>query len=146
MASLKFPDISVSAIEAGMAMKKLSDTLAKTSEAMAKVRELEPKNLIFKVQVVSVFPTWYLFGSMLEGPITVEEETIKTNCTFTSEIYVRESIKQTLAGIEEKQKTNYQTLLKMKYKDLPTREISPETHYMLEVLNNDDRRLHEFSF
>lgn len=127
MASLKFPDISVSAVEAGKAMKKISDALAKAS------REQELKSLTFKIQVVSVFPVWYIFHTS-KGVITVNEETIKTALTFTADTYTKSAIKATITGLEEKHIAKYQALLKYKYKELPTYDISAtKTHYILEV-------------
>ena len=131
MASLEFPDISVSAIEAGKAMKKLSEAMAKVRET-AKEIELKSKSLIFKIQIVSVFPKWYIFG-VPEGIITTEEETIQTSLAFTSNTYTRSAIKERISEFEEQHKAKYQTLLKAKYKGLATYDIIPNTHYMLEV-------------
>ena len=131
MASLKFPDISVSAVEAGIAMKKLSEAMTKARET-AKEIELKSKNLIFKIQIVSVFPRWYIFGGP-EGVTTIEEETIQTNWTTTSYDCTKEAIKERILEFEEQHKAKYQTLLKVKYEALVTYDIVPNTHYILEV-------------
>ena len=130
MASLKFPDISVSAVEVGMAMKKLSEAMSKARET-AKEIELKSKNLIFKIQIVSVFPKWYVFTA--KGITTTEEETIQSNWTFTSDAYTRESLKEKILDFEKKHKIKYQAILEVRYKGLMTYDIIPNTHYILEV-------------
>lgn len=134
MASLEFPDISLSAAEAGIAMKKLSEAMAKARET-AKEIELKSKNLIFKIQIVSVFPRWYTFNGP-EGITTIEEEAIQTNWILTSDTYAKKAksaIKERILGFEEQHKAKYQALLEIKYKELSTYDIVPKTHYILEV-------------
>lgn len=131
MASLEFPDISLSAAEVGTAMKKLSEAMVKARET-AKEIELKSKNLIFKIQIVSVFPKWYTFNGP-EGVTTIEEETIQTNWTTTSYDYTKEAIKETILFFEGIHKIKYQALLEIKYKELSTYDIVPKTHYILEV-------------
>ena len=131
MASIKIPDISVSAAEIGAAMKKLSETIIKASET-AKEIESKSKKLIFKLQVVSVFPRWYAFGGP-EGVTTTKEETIQTNWTFTSDNYTKSEIKERILEFEEQHKAKYQTLVRITYEELVTSEIIPKTHYILEV-------------
>jgi hypothetical protein len=125
MASLKFPDISVSAVEAGKALKKMSEAMAKAT------KERESKNLIFKIQIVSVFPKWYAFT--IDSITTTEEETIQTNWTFTSDSYTKSAIKKRILEFEEQHKAKYQALLKDKYKVMFTYDTIPKTHYILEV-------------
>ena len=131
MASFKIPDISLSAVEAGIAMKKLSEAMTKARE-VAKEIELKSKNLNFKVQIVSIFPRWHIFGGP-EGAITVKEETIQTNWTFTPDIYTKSAIKEKISEFEKHHKVEYQSMLKVKYKGLVTYDIIPKTHYILEV-------------
>ena len=133
MASLEFPDISLSTAEVGTAMKKLSEAMTKVIET-AKVKEIElkSKNLIFKIQIISVFPRWYIF-SRPKDTTTIKEEIIHTEWAFTSETYVKETIKERILEFEEQHKAKYQTLLKVKYKELSTYDIVPKTHYILEV-------------
>lgn len=134
MTSFKVPDISVSALEASRAMKKLSETLLKAKEI-----ELKSKSLIFKVQVVSVFPKWYSFTTFtteekgLGSVIEVKEETIQTTWTFTPDIYTKSAIKERISEFEEYQKVEYQSILNVKYKELPPCDIVPKIHYILEV-------------
>lgn len=130
MASFKFPDISISAVEAGKAMKKLSEAMIKARE-MAKEIESKSKSLIFNIQIVSVFPKWYAFGK--ESIITTKEETIQTNWTFTSDNYTKSAIKERILKIEGQHKVKYQALVETKYGALITYDVKPNTYYMLEV-------------
>ena len=79
-----------------------------------------------------MFPKWYTFTTRPKYSYIINEETFQSFWIFTSDNYTRSDIKERVLEFEKQHKAKYQTLIEAKYK-LPTFDVVPKTHYILEV-------------
>lgn len=126
MASFKFPDISISAIEAGKAMKKLSEAM----------RRRETNEYIFIVQISCIFPLWYYYSSPTSIK-SIPPHTLKRSYAFNSIIPI-EQIKKEILNIEETLIKTYEAEIKEKYGIKYDRKLRRLIEYELEVRKNND--------